>query len=91
MLCQSTGNVRRPKIAAQENCIWGKINSELFKFAEAARAVGIPCIAAFPAVATLYDLYCVFSSERPPIPAPARPLIPATKWPAVLEHAAIPA
>lgn len=48
---------RRPKVTNRSGLISGKINFELFQFAEAASALGIPTIAGFPAVATLNSLY----------------------------------
>lgn len=49
---------RRPKVVGKKNLIVGKINSELIQFAQAARSVGIPTIGGFPAVESLYELYC---------------------------------
>ncbi|WP_288381936.1 hypothetical protein [uncultured Massilia sp.] len=48
---------RRPKLTGVKNLVAGKINHELFEFADAARSVGIPTIAGFPVVSTLHDLY----------------------------------
>lgn len=53
---------RRPKLTGRKNWVSGKINFELFQFADAARSIGIPTIAGFPAVTSLYDLY-----SNPPI------------------------
>lgn len=48
---------RRPKLTGRKNWVSGKINFELLQFADAARSVGIPTIAGFPAVASLHGLY----------------------------------
>ena len=48
---------RRPKLTGRKNWVSGKINFELLEFANAARSVGIPTIAGFPAVASLHGLY----------------------------------
>src|SRR5689334_17537250 len=40
---------RRPKVTQKRNWVTGKINAELFQFADAASSVGIPTIAGFPA------------------------------------------
>lgn len=48
---------RRPKLTCKKNWVSGKVNFELIQFADAARSVGIPTIAGFPAVGSLHDLY----------------------------------
>lgn len=48
---------RRPKLTSRKNLVSGKINFELFQFADAAGSVGIPTIAGFPAVAAIHSLY----------------------------------
>ena len=48
---------RRPKVTETRDIISGKINLELSQFSRAARAVGIPTIAGFPAVDSVFRLY----------------------------------
>lgn len=48
---------RRPKIAKSEHLVAGRINQELYEFADSSRRAGIPAIAAFPAVSSLWKLY----------------------------------
>lgn len=48
---------RRPKLTGRKDWLSGKINFEIFQFADAARSVGVPTIAGFPAVASLHGLY----------------------------------
>ena len=48
---------RRPKIVNGEHLVAGKINKELYEFADASRRAGIPAIAAFPAASSLWSLY----------------------------------
>lgn len=48
---------RRPKLTGRKNLIYGKVNSEIIQFAHSAHSIGIPTIAGFPSVASLYDLY----------------------------------
>lgn len=53
---------RRPKFFGPKNLVFGKVNSELVAYAKAAMAVGIPTIAGFPAVQSVFDLH-----HHPPI------------------------
>jgi hypothetical protein len=53
---------RRPKIVETEHLLGGKINQELYEFAGASWRAGIPAIAAFPAVSSLWGLY-----DNPPV------------------------
>lgn len=46
---------RRPKVLDGSNML-GKINRELFEFADRAVAYGLPSVAAFPAVGDLFEL-----------------------------------
>lgn len=48
---------RRPKITAREYILEGKINGELFEFSRAAMERGIPTIAGFPAISSIWKLY----------------------------------
>ncbi|WP_321793270.1 hypothetical protein [Burkholderia pyrrocinia] len=48
---------RRPKLVDESRWLAGNVNVELMQFAHAAQAVGIPTIAGFPAVNSMFALY----------------------------------
>jgi len=48
---------RRPKSYGEGSLVFGKINARLAEFANAARSLGIPTIAGFPAVDSIGGLY----------------------------------
>ncbi len=52
---------RRPKVLNGQNML-GKINQELFAFADRAVAHGLPSVAAFPAVSNLFELGHTFQT-----------------------------
>lgn len=52
---------RRPKVLDGQH-MFGKINQELFEFADRAHVHGLPCIAAFPAVSDLFELGRAFQT-----------------------------
>ncbi|WP_399677829.1 hypothetical protein [Xenophilus sp.] len=52
---------RRPKVLDGQNML-GKINQELFEFADRAAVHGLPCVAAFPAVSDLFELGRTFKT-----------------------------
>lgn len=52
---------RRPKVLEGQNML-GKINRELFEFADRANVYGLPSVAAFPAVSDLFELGRAFKT-----------------------------
>ncbi|RZI80736.1 MAG: hypothetical protein EOP38_21595 [Rubrivivax sp.] len=48
---------RRPKLSDDSGVVHGKINHDLLNYAQRAGRMGIPTIAGFPAVASLFDLH----------------------------------
>lgn len=53
---------RRPKLTGERRWLAGNVNTELLQFSRAARTVGIPTIAGFPAIDSVFGLY-----SNPPI------------------------
>jgi hypothetical protein len=58
---------RRPKVLADRQHMLGKINQELFEFADRAFVHGLPSIAAYPAVRDLFELGGAFQTYWIPL------------------------